>query len=134
MTMDLDEDELIAEPEEEQTPLVTSEPELPPVAKEEKPEPKPVKEHVKESVPTINERMSAQLGERNGMADHISMQPVSDLKAAINMNDKLLFVKDLFNGYSLAYSEAVEILNRFSNFEEADLITCAASRLKKKCV
>ena len=28
-------------------------------------------------------------------------------------------MKDLFNGYNLAYSEAIEILNRFSNFEEA---------------
>jgi hypothetical protein len=32
----------------------------------------------------------------------------------------LLFVRDLFNGYSLAYSEAIEILNRFDNFESAD--------------
>jgi len=32
----------------------------------------------------------------------------------------LLYVKDLFNGYSMAYSEAIEILNRFNKFEEAD--------------
>ena len=38
----------------------------------------------------------------------------------IKLNDKLLFVRDLFNGYSLAYSEAIEILNRFDNFETAD--------------
>jgi len=35
------------------------------------------------------------------------------------LNDKLLYVKDLFNGYNLAYSEAIEILNRFSTFDEA---------------
>jgi hypothetical protein len=45
---------------------------------------------------------------------------VLDIKTAINLNDKLLFIKDLFNGYSLAYSEAVELLNRFDNFAEAD--------------
>lgn len=45
---------------------------------------------------------------------------VVDLKAAISLNDKLLFIKDLFNGYSLAYSEALELLNRFNSYAEAD--------------
>lgn len=43
-----------------------------------------------------------------------------DLKTSINLNDKLLFIKDLFNGYSLAYSEAIELLNRYRSFAEAD--------------
>lgn len=43
-----------------------------------------------------------------------------DLKTAVSLNDKLLFIRDLFNGYSLAYSEALELLNRFNNFAEAD--------------
>lgn len=45
---------------------------------------------------------------------------VIDLKTAVSLNDKLLYIKDLFNGYSLAYSEAIELLNRFSTFAEAD--------------
>lgn len=45
---------------------------------------------------------------------------VVDLKTAISLNDKLLFIKDLFNGYSLAYSEALELLNRFDSYAEAD--------------
>jgi len=45
---------------------------------------------------------------------------IVDLKTAVSLNDKLLFIKDLFNGYSLAYSEAIELLNRFDNFSEAD--------------
>ncbi len=45
---------------------------------------------------------------------------VTDLKSAVSLNDKLLFIKDLFNGYSLAYSEALELLNRLSDFAEAD--------------
>lgn len=44
----------------------------------------------------------------------------SDIKAAVSLNDKLLFIKDLFNGYSLAYTEAMELLSRFTTFEEAD--------------
>lgn len=49
-----------------------------------------------------------------------SQEKVTDLKIAISLNDKLLFIKDLFNGYSLAYSEALELLNRFDNYAEAD--------------
>jgi len=47
-------------------------------------------------------------------------ETVVDLKTAVSLNDKLMFIKDLFNGYSLAYSEAIELLNRFDNFAEAD--------------
>lgn len=55
---------------------------------------------------------------------------VSDVKSAINLNDKLLFIKDLFNGYSLAYSEAIELLNRFDSFAEADAFLQANYALK----
>ncbi len=123
-----DEEELVDEPIEERIAPVKAEPVVEPsaIATEEKqplketPEHNGIKEHTKQDVPTINERMSAQLGERNGISDNINLQPISDLKAGINMNDKLLYVKELFNGYNLAYSEAIEILNRFSSFEEAD--------------
>lgn len=49
-----------------------------------------------------------------------AQERVTDLKSAVSLNDKLLFIKDLFNGYSLAYSEALELLNRLSDFAEAD--------------
>lgn len=49
-----------------------------------------------------------------------AQERVTDLRTAVSLNDKLLFIKDLFNGYSLAYSEALELLNRFNNLAEAD--------------
>jgi hypothetical protein len=73
-----------------------------------------------EKVLTFNQRMSAQLKDQQGTNSQPVEVPIKDLKAAISLNDKLLFVKDLFNGYSLAYSEAIEIVNRFTSFEEAD--------------
>jgi hypothetical protein len=87
-------------------------------AKAELNQEEPVKE--KDEVFTINQRISAQLGNSNNVAEQASHQPVTNLKQAITLNDKLLFIKDLFNGYSLAYSEAIEILNRFNTFEEAN--------------
>lgn len=68
---------------------------------------------------TLNERLSAQLHPQKPA--HIPPgQAVSDIKAAISLNDKLLFVKDLFNGYGMAYGEAIELLNRYKTFDEAD--------------
>jgi hypothetical protein len=67
---------------------------------------------------TLNQRLSAQLHGNTPAAN--SQQPVTDIKTAISLNDKLLFVKDLFNGYGMAYGEAIELLNRCKSFDEAD--------------
>jgi len=45
---------------------------------------------------------------------------ISDLKQSISLNDKLLYIKDLFNGYNLAYAEAIDLANKQPNFEAAD--------------
>lgn len=45
---------------------------------------------------------------------------VKDLKAAISLNDKLLYIKDLFNGYNLAYAEAIDLANKMTSFDAAD--------------
>lgn len=101
-----------------------------PVIEEQKPEvkpaPAPVAAEVKhtqilveeEQIITLNQRMSAQMS-ASRVSDNLVGQPISDLKSAITLNDKMLYVKDLFNGYSLAYSEALDILNRLKTFEEA---------------
>ena len=76
-----------------------------------------------DKVLTINQKISALKAEKDKGAVATSpatVLPITDLKSAINLNDKLLYIKDLFNGYSLAYSEAVEIVNRFNSFDEAE--------------
>jgi hypothetical protein len=80
------------------------------------------KEEEKEETLTINQRISAQLKNSGSrVTEHLhAQQPITDLKQAITLNDKLLYIKDLFNGYNLAYSEAIDILNRFNSFDEAD--------------
>ncbi len=72
---------------------------------------------------SINERMSAQ---RKAGANPLfavrggDTERITDIKSGISLNDKLLFIKDLFNGYSLAYSEAIELLHRYDDFTSAD--------------
>ncbi len=112
------------EPEELAAPIAKVEPVI-----EEKPAPavevkKIVVETTKVEVeasayqPTLNDLLagkntSSRLNETSGAV-------ISDLKAAINLNDKLLYIKDLFNGYNLAYAEAIDIANKMPNFDAAD--------------
>ncbi|MGZ3751236.1 MAG: hypothetical protein ACXVB0_16110 [Mucilaginibacter sp.] len=87
----------------------------------EKAQPKVKVQEPQEEPLTINQKMSAQLSNAGSrVTEHLNIQPIADLKQAITLNDKLLYIKDLFNGYNLAYSEAIDILNRFSTFDEAD--------------
>ncbi len=68
--------------------------------------------------PTLNDLLSQKnLGAR---LNETSGPVISDLKTAINLNDKLLYIKDLFNGYNLAYAEAIDIANKMPNFDAAD--------------
>lgn len=76
---------------------------------------------------TINEIISAQrakspapsYGGTTARLSTASNERVKDIKSLISLNDKLLFIKDLFNGYSLAYSEAIELINRYDDFDAA---------------
>jgi len=68
---------------------------------------------------TLNDIFSAQT-RQNTVSGQFNQRQVRDLKSLINLNDKLQFVRDLFNGYSLAYSEAIELINRFDSFDAAD--------------
>jgi hypothetical protein len=129
---DTEEEEPVEEATVIEEPVAEKIVEIPPA------EPEPVKKEpvqpVKEKQPveakatdtleeplTINQRMSAQLSNAGTrVTEQLHAQPITDLKSAITLNDKLLYIKDLFNGYNLAYSEAIEILNRLSTFEEAD--------------
>lgn len=68
--------------------------------------------------PTLNDILAdknsgSRLNETSGAV-------ITDLKAAINLNDKLLYIKDLFNGYNLAYAEAIDLANKMPNFDAVD--------------
>jgi hypothetical protein len=98
---------IISPPVEQERSLFT--PEAVPV----KPAPQP--EAVKPA-PSLNDL----LAKTNGKSDEPVKAPIADLKQAISLNEKLLFIKDLFNGYNLAYSEVIDIINKMSSFEAAD--------------
>lgn len=77
-----------------------------------------------EPVLTLNQRIAAQRGldqSKTTVAETSNkIKPAQDLQSLISLNDKLLFVKELFNGYNLAYTEAINILNRYTTFDQAE--------------
>ncbi|PTT03723.1 hypothetical protein DBR11_01220 [Pedobacter sp. HMWF019] len=64
--------------------------------------------------PTLNELLGG------GMKSEPAKAEVADLKQAISLNDKLLYIKDLFNGYNLAYAEVIDLVNKMPDFKTAD--------------
>jgi hypothetical protein len=67
--------------------------------------------------PTLNDLLAKSA---TGNINSQTNTGITDLKQAINLNDKLLYIKDLFNGYNLAYAEAIDVANKLPNFEAAD--------------
>lgn len=77
--------------------------------------------------PTLNELLAAgrsvaanRSGAANSPEPETPKPAIADLKRAISLNEKLLFVKDLFDGYNLAYAEAIDLLNKMQDFNSAD--------------
>lgn len=57
---------------------------------------------------TLGERM---MGEDNSLAAKLQQNPVRDLKTVIGINEKFLFVNELFGGSMEKYNQAIENLN-----------------------
>jgi hypothetical protein len=57
--------------------------------------------------------------EDNSIAANMNHQPVTDLKMAIGINDKFLFINELFKGNPTIYNEAIEKLNGAADINDA---------------
>lgn len=70
---------------------------------------------------SLNDRLASQLGTNSNTSNtDPSKNTLTDLKHGINLNDKMLYIKDLFNGYNLAYAEVIDLLNKMADFKTAD--------------
>ncbi len=118
-----------AKPEQEvQTePVVEKQVEVPVEEKVEKPveevpdvelPPIPESSKTKEEAPST---LLDQLGNENtqSLADRLGKSPIADLKKAIGINQKFLFMNDLFEGENSHYHDAVGRLNEFAGYDGA---------------
>jgi len=69
--------------------------------------------------PTLNDILSGSTNTRNINTESNRVQ-IKDLKQAISLNDKMRYIKDLFNSYNLAYAEAIDLVNKMPDFKSAD--------------
>jgi hypothetical protein len=118
-----DEPEEVVQPvAEAPAPIVEPEPQPEPVAVvEEKEEEKEesVEVETTEEPKSINETFSSNQ-EVESLAQRLGKKPISDLAEAIGLNQKFLFMNDLFEGENNLYKEAIQALNGFNSFFEAD--------------
>ena len=101
--------------QEEEVPEVTP---APVVKKEITPTASSVNE-VNQEQESLNDKFAENV-EKTSLADRLSKKPISDLVKAIGLNQKFLFMNDLFEGENNYYKEAITNLNTFASFIEAD--------------
>jgi len=74
---------------------------------------------LKSEAPSIKDKIASGKHEQS-LADRMQLKPISDLKAAIGLNDKFQFINELFEGSADRYNEATSLLNACSSSVEAD--------------
>lgn len=67
---------------------------------------------------SFNDRLKATNVELGAM---LQSSPLKDLKKAIGINDRYVFMNDLFRGDEAMYERSIKTINNFSNYGEAEL-------------
>lgn len=104
------------EPKPAPEPVVEPAPEPKPEPKVEiKPEVKP-EEPVKPQQRSLNDLFNEQ---KQDLGDKFQQTKITDLTKAMSINDKFLFIRELFKNKSEEFSRAIQTLNNCENIEEA---------------
>lgn len=56
---------------------------------------------------------------KKDVSTKMQSKPIKDINAAIGLNDKFIFIRELFGGDKEHYHETIQILNNFDTFENA---------------
>ncbi|MGI8892945.1 MAG: hypothetical protein ACR2GN_05735, partial [Bacteroidia bacterium] len=83
-------------------------------------------------MPSINERMNKNKTNENSLADRLKQNRVKDLKQAIGINEKFLFINELFEGSLNDYNNAISQLNSLSSKDEAEKYMDSELKIKFK--
>ncbi len=126
------EPEEVKEPQKAKAPIEVPPVEKPPVKEKIIPKAEPVKAAPKKKkTPTTKRTIDMYADSKNTLADKfqdnqdksiaakMQKNKISDLKKAIGINEKFLFIKELFDGNTTEYDNAVKQLNSFDQREAA---------------
>ena len=79
-----------------------------------------VEKNINESAPKRSESLNEKLKQTKiELSDTLTEAPVRDLKKAIGVNDRFLFINELFRGDEAMYERSIKTINNFSIFPEA---------------
>lgn len=78
---------------------------------------KEINESVAEEISSINERLKEIKTE---VSEKLTDSPVKDLRKAIGINDRYLFINELFRGDEAMYERSIKTINGFSIWPEAE--------------
>ncbi len=103
-------------------------PKAPPVFRYEPPKPEPPKQQQFKTDPQsealFEEEASSEISQK------LSTRPISDLRQAFGINDKMLLANELFEGNNTAFNDAIEKLNTFSSMNQAKMFLIENMTLK----
>ncbi|WP_132055750.1 hypothetical protein [Pseudocnuella soli] len=84
---------------------------------EPKQAPKEIHELISGPQESLNDRLKQ---ERTELAHVLKDTPIKDLRKAVGVNDKFLFVNELFRGDEAMYERSIKTINSFHIFPEAE--------------
>ncbi|MEO6327676.1 MAG: hypothetical protein ABIO55_02035 [Ginsengibacter sp.] len=79
--------------------------------------PKDINEAVSELPESVNEKLKKNKTE---LAEKLNEGPLKDLKRGIGINDRFLFINELFRGDEAMYERSIKTINNFSILAEAE--------------
>jgi hypothetical protein len=78
---------------------------------------KELNELVTQTIPSLNDKLKQSKVE---LGDKLGEMPVKDLRQAIGINDKFLFVQELFRGDVDMYERSIKTINEFRTLQQAE--------------
>jgi hypothetical protein len=78
---------------------------------------KPIHEKFAKEDTSLNKKLTAT--ENQKLSDKLQKGPISDIKSAINLNLKLSFIKELYQGDQKEYKKMIDFLGKCKNYSEA---------------
>ena len=87
------------------------------IPKAEIAEKREINDSVAHHAASLNERLKQS---KIDLGDTLTEVPIRDLRKAIGVNDRFLFINDLFRGDEAAYERSIKTINSFSIYPEAE--------------
>ena len=103
--------------------IFETEDDVPTLTQQKQPEPKtePVTKEINETANSNHGSINEMLKQSKiDLGDTLTEIPVRDLRKAIGVNDRYLFINELFRGDEVAYERSIKTINSFSIFAEAE--------------